>query len=93
MTEHDEQILLEKVSRYETALQNIASITRVESPLDQSAEMFFMVASKMRKIAKKALESPSIANNGIYIGVDPARIGSDTTIEVTVENGEIVCIK
>ena len=41
---------------YEGVLRAIASITKVETPMDQSAEAFFFVASKMRKLAIAALQ-------------------------------------
>lgn len=41
---------------YEGVLRAIASITKVETPADQSAEAFFFVASKMRKMAIAALQ-------------------------------------
>ena len=46
----------EKNSIYEDALNRIASITNIETPLDKSAEVFFFVAAKMRKIARQALD-------------------------------------
>lgn len=41
---------------YEGVLRAIASITKIETPADQSAEAFFFVASKMRKLAIAALQ-------------------------------------
>jgi hypothetical protein len=51
ITDHEERAAV-----YEQALREIISITRVESPLDRSAESFFFVASKMRKIAMAAMK-------------------------------------
>lgn len=41
---------------YEGVLRAIASISKVETPMDRSAEAFFMVASKMRGLAIAALQ-------------------------------------
>lgn len=41
---------------YEGVLMAIAGITKVETPMDRSAEAFFVVASKMRKMAIAALQ-------------------------------------
>lgn len=46
----------EKIEIYEGVLRAIASITKVEVPADRSAEGFFFVASKMRKLAIAALQ-------------------------------------
>lgn len=51
ITDHEERAAV-----YEQALREIISITRVESPLDRSAESFFFVASKMRKLAIAAMK-------------------------------------
>lgn len=48
-------IYLEKLEIYEGVLRAIASITKVETPADRSAEAFFFVASKMRNLAIAAL--------------------------------------
>lgn len=47
---------LERIEIYETALKEISAITKVETPMDRSAEAFFMIASRMRKIAIAALK-------------------------------------
>lgn len=46
----------DKIALYEGVLRAIASITKVETSADQSAEAFFFVASKMRKMAIAALQ-------------------------------------
>jgi hypothetical protein len=51
ITDHEERAAV-----YEQALREIISITRVESPMDRSAESFFFVASKMRKLAIEAMK-------------------------------------
>ena len=51
ITDHEERAAI-----YEQALREIVSITKVESALDRSAESFFFVASRMRKIAMAAMK-------------------------------------
>lgn len=45
-----------KIEIYEGVLGAIVRIKKVETPMDRSAEAFFMVASQMRKLALAALQ-------------------------------------
>lgn len=56
LPEHVIQDYKDKIELYEGVLRAIVGIKKVETPMDRSAEAFFMVASQMRKLALAALQ-------------------------------------